>query len=580
MAPIVGIDLGTTNSVLAYLTPSGPEIIPNALGGRLTPSVVGITDEGKILVGAAAKELQVMRPDRCVSIFKRWMGSDRKTTIAGQSYLPEELSGMVLRSLKQDAESFFKEEVTRAVITVPAYFSESQRKATIAAGQIAGFKVERILNEPTAASIAYGFFGAKQNQTMLIFDLGGGTFDVSIVEDFEGTLEVKASAGETSLGGEDFTRAMASRILEANGMPFERTEATMPLVVSRMIQQCEKAKCQLSKETSVMVRIPDQSGKLDGGKEVTVTREQFQEWVQRTLSRVEIPIRRALGDAKLSRDKIDEVILVGGATRMPIVVERVTELFGKAPHCRLNPDEVVALGAAVQAGLVEQNAAVNDMVVTDVSPFTLGLEVAKEFGSEIRSGFFDPIIDRNSVIPVSRAKTYSTMHPNQTQILVKVFQGESRKVTENLLLGEVEVAGIPAGPPGQQVEIRFSYDLNGILEVEAMIVATKKKVTKVITKHASGLSEAEIRKAVAAMAKLKSHPREDAENVYVLRRAERIYQEIPAALRRELTYLLDGFEQALESQDPEAIKQYRLSLQTFLSAYEPDENNQGEASDE
>ena len=270
MDPIVGIDLGTTNSAVAHLAPEGPRIIVNALGGRLTPSVVGVDEAGTVLVGAAAKEFQVLRPHRCATLFKRDMGTERKTKIGKKEFTPEELSGLVLRSLKADAEAHFGCPVTRAVITCPAYFNDRQRKATIAAGRIAGLSVERILNEPTAAAIAYGFHEAGQDRKILIFDLGGGTFDVSVVELFDGTLEVRASAGEMSLGGEDFTRAVAARVLEARGQSFERAEAMTPLLVSRLIQQCEKAKCLLSKEEEALVRVPDAAGDFPAGGDVTV----------------------------------------------------------------------------------------------------------------------------------------------------------------------------------------------------------------------------------------------------------------------------------------------------------------------
>lgn len=580
MDPIIGIDLGTTNSAVAYLTDDGPTIIPNALGGRLTPSVVALDEGGRVLVGAAAKEYQVVRPDRCASLFKRWMGSDRTVALGGKTFTPEDLSGLVLRSLKADAEAHFKHPVSRAVITVPAYFNDTQRKATIAAGRIAGLTVERILNEPTAAAIAYGFQGADENKVILVFDLGGGTFDVSVVEQFDGTLEVRSSAGETALGGEDFTRALAARVLESVGLPFERAEATLPLVVARVLQQCERAKCQLSREETTTVRVPTADGDLAGGKEVAVDREQLQKWIAPILGRIETPIRRVLADARLTREKIDEVILVGGATRMPLVVRRVRDLFGKEPHGRLNPDEVVALGAAVQAGLVQRNAAVNDLVVTDVSPFTLGVEVSKEYGHEIQNGFFDPIIDRNTVIPVSRVKGYSTMQPNQTTISIKVYQGESRKTQENLLLGEFDVAGIPPGPKGQEVAIRFTYDLNGVIEVEATIVATKKTVSHIIARHAKGLSEAAIRKAVRDMEKLKTHPRDEEKNHYLLSRAERLFKELAADPRRHLGALIDGFEAALESREPDAIGRHREALEYFVAEFDADNDDPTGNSDE
>jgi len=575
MPPVIGIDLGTTNSAAAFLGEDGPQIIPNAVGGRLTPSVVGVDENGKVLVGAAARELQVLRPERCASLFKRHMGMDHPVALGGRTFTPEELSGLVLRSLKADADAFFDAEATRAVITVPAYFNDRQRKATIAAGKIAGFTVERILNEPTAAAIAYGFYDAGEDKKILIFDLGGGTFDVSVVELFEGTLEVKASAGESALGGEDFTRAVAARVLEARGVGFERAEARMPNKVSRLIQQCERAKCALSREESFAVRVPDDDGEFGpNSAEVAVTREQLEKWVAPILARIELPVRRVLGDAKLTRDQIDEVILVGGATRMPLVVRRVAELLGKDPRRRLNPEEVVALGAAVQAGLVGRDAAVDDLVVTDVAPFTLGVEVSKQFGGENREGYFDPVIDRNTTIPVSRVKRYSTLVPNQTMIVIRVYQGESRKAHDNLLLGEFEVKGIPAGPAGQGVDVRFTYDLNGVLEVEATVVATRKTVTHVITRHAKGMSEDDIRRAVRGMEKLKAHPRDEETHRFLLLRAERVYKELPAELRQMLGMLLDGYEAALEGRDPETIARHRETLEHFLTLHDPSANEE------
>jgi molecular chaperone HscC len=570
MDPVIGIDLGTTNSAAAFLGSDGPELIPNALGGRLTPSVVGVDESGTVLVGIAAKEWQVLRPELCTSLFKRYMGTDRKVALASRSFTPEELSGLVLRSLKADADVFFGKPVTRAVITVPAYFNDRQRKATIAAGKIAGLHVERILNEPTAAAIAYGFHDAGQDKKILVFDLGGGTFDVSIVELFEGTLEVKASAGESALGGEDFTRAMAARILESQGQGFERTEARAPKKVSRLIQQCERAKCLLSRAASAMVRVPNDDGEFPtSATETQVTREQLEKWVAPMLARIELPIRRVLGDAKLTRDQLDEVILVGGATRMPLVVQRVTEFLGKDPRRRLNPDEVVALGAAVQAGLVGKAAAVDDLVVTDVAPFTLGVAITKQFGSDLRDGYFDPVIERNTTIPVSRMKRYSTLVPNQTSIVLRIFQGESRRTEDNLLLGEFEVRGIPIGPAGQSVDVRFTYDLNGVLEVEATVIATKKTTTLVIARHAHGMSDDQIKQAVREMGKLKTHPRDEETNRFLLLRAERLYKELPVELRQSLGMILDGFEFALEAREASAIARYREELEQFLTLHDP-----------
>ncbi len=544
---------------------NGPRLIPNALGEVLTPSVVGLDTDGKLLVGRAAKELQVMQPDRCVGLFKRRMGSDWRTDLHGRQFSAEELSSLVLRSLKEDASGFFKQPVERAVITVPAYFNDQQRNATIAAGRIAGLQVERIFNEPTAAALAYGFHESREEKVLLIFDLGGGTFDVSVVEIFEGTLEVRASSGECFLGGEDFTNTLAARLLEQQGYPFERAELQAPLLVARMIQQCERAKCSLSRQDSFTLRIPDRKGEYhDSSPEAMITRQQFDGWTQHILNRVDLPVRRVLGDAKLTKDDVDEVILVGGATRMPAVVDRVTQLLGKPPHRRLNPDHVVAMGAAVQAGLFARAESVKDLVVTDVAPFTLGIMIVKNFGHENRDGYFLPIIQRNSTIPISRVERVATVAANQTVLTLKIYQGEARRVEDNLFLGEFEVNGIPPGPAGQEVDVRFTYDLNGVLEAEATIVATKRKVSHVVTRHARGMSARQISEAVKQMEKLKTHPREEAVNRLLLRRAERLYQELSLEGRVILGQLLDGFESALSMQNQDAIERNRQALQEFI----------------
>jgi molecular chaperone HscC len=569
MSDIIGIDLGTTNSAAAYMSEQGPKLIPNALGEVLTPSVIGIDPDNKLLVGRAAKELQVLHPERCAGLFKRYMGSDWKATLAGRTYSPEELSSLVLRTLKEDAEAYFEHPVPRAVITVPAYFNDQQRKATIHAGRIAGFKVERIFNEPTAAALAYGFHEAKDEKVLLIFDLGGGTFDVSIVEIFDEALEVRASSGESFLGGEDFTRTLAARVLDLQGFPFERAEMEAPRQVARMIQQCEIAKCKLSRQETASVRVADKAGELnDKSPEVAVTRPQFQKWTNHILARIEIPIRRVLGDASLKRGDIDEVILVGGATRMPAVIEEVTNLFGKPPHRRFNPDEVVAIGAAVQAGLIAREESVKDLVVTDVAPFTLGVEVTKEFGLERRHGYFLPIINRNTTIPISRVERLSTLVPNQTELMIKIYQGEGRRVENNLFLGEFTVKGVPRGPAGQEVDVRFTYDLNGVLEVEATVVETGAKFSHVVTRLARGLNPEQVQKAVQDMAKLKAHPREETTNRFLIRRAERVFQELPQEGRMVLGQMLDGFEAALEMQDKEAIERHREALQAFLERHD------------
>ena len=575
---IIGIDLGTTNSVAAVLGEDGPRLIQNALGQSLTPSVVAIDEQNSLLVGRTAKEFQVTNPQACMAVFKRYMGSDWKTSLNGRTFTPEQLSSLVLRQLKQDAEASLGEQIADVVITVPAYFQEPQRKATIQAGRIAGFNVRRILNEPTAAALAYGFHEAREDKILVVLDLGGGTFDVSVVEHFGGTLEVRASAGESFLGGEDFTRTMTARVLESMGLVFERIELEAPKLVSRLMQQCESAKCLLSRQELATVRIPDRRGEYhDDSPVAEITREQFYKWTENILARIEMPIRRALGDAGLKPADVQEVILAGGATRMPQFQQRIAELFGRPPQCRLNPDEVVALGAAVQAGLIADHRSVEDLVVTDVCPFTLGIEISKNLGDEHRPGYFMPILHRNTTIPASRVERVNTVRPNQPVVSVKVFQGEGRRVENNLLLGEFDVPGIPSGPAGQEVDVRLTYDLNGVLEVEATIVETKQRVTHLITRHARGMSEADIARAVAEMQTLKTHPREESVNRFLLQRAERLFQELPRTERGWLTSLLDGFESALALQDAEAIAKFREELTEFLDRFDLglDENGTG-----
>ncbi len=562
---IVGIDLGTTNSAVGYLASDSPQLIPNSLSKTLTPSVVGIDRDGSILVGEPAKELQVLAPDRCASVFKRHIGTDWQCTLADKKFTAPELSSLVLRSLADDVAHYHGEKVTEAVITVPAYFNERQRRATILAGQMAGFKVERIINEPTAAALAYGLSDPSVEKLVAVLDLGGGTFDISVVDFFDGVVEVRASSGECFLGGEDFTNTLVRRVLERHGYVFERAEFELPLLVARTRQACEQAKIGLSQRGEVLLRVADKNGDMsDQSPSMTVTSDQFREWTEPLLAQMDLPVRRVLGDAKLTFKDLDEVILVGGATRMPVLIERVSARFGKEPSCSINPDEVVALGAAVQAGLIAKNAAVKDLVVTDVSPFTLGHEVAKTFGGEVRDGYFSPLINRNTPIPASRTHSVATLFSNQTEILLSVYQGESRRIEQNILLGTLRVTGIPPGPPGTEVNVRFTYDLNGVLEVETTIVETQEKKTLVLSQPADHLSEAEIAAAVEAMQSIKIHPREESQNRLLLRRAERVFQELPMGERQYLEELLTGFEQHLDTGDKAGIERFQKSLSEFL----------------
>lgn len=566
MPPIIGIDLGTTNSLCAVFEDGVPRLIPNSLGESLTPSVVGLTESGELLVGAAAKELRVTRPERCASCFKRFMGSNQNLTLARQTFTPVELSSLVLKSLVEDAKHHLGGEVTDAVITVPAYFNDNQRQATKQAGELAGLRVRRIVNEPTAAALTYGFHDRDAEKKILVIDLGGGTFDVTLMDVFEGTLEIVSTAGESFLGGEDFTDRLMASLLQKQGMQLEFAELREPLRVARLRQQCEDAKRQLTTADSVKIKMPDAAGQIaEDATTVNVTRTAYSGLVGPLVDRLKQPVAKAIRDGRAAPHDIEDVILVGGATRMPVVQDFVREYFGKEPLCKFNPDEVVALGASVQAALIADDQAVEDLVMTDVCPFTLGIETVKEFVGEMKEGYFTPIIHRNTTIPVSKEKVFSTVVPNQREVKVVVYQGEHRRVEQNLKIGELAVTGIPPGPAGKTFFVRFTYDLNGILEVEAYLPDSQKKFRTVLTHNARGLGKSELDDAVRKLQALKYYPREDMENQRLLRYCERLVGEVSPFHRTELEQAIDYFESAMGSGDKESVEAAQSTLLQTLS---------------
>jgi molecular chaperone HscC len=564
---IIGIDLGTTNSLCSIFREGRPRLIPNAHGDVITPSIVAVLESGEVVVGATAKHLRVTQPERCASCFKRWMGTGRRIEIGGQQFNSTELSSLVLRSLREDAEKLLGCEVRDAVITVPAYFNDNQRKATKSAGEMAGLNVRRIINEPTAAALVYGYHDRTAEKKLIVVDLGGGTFDVTVMEVFEGTLEIISTAGETQLGGEDFTTRIVAWALQQRGRQLESAELQLPLHVARLREECERAKRRLFQLPSCPIRIPDDGGVFaEDSPTVELTREQLTELSNQLVKRLARPMARALRDAEVAPDDISEVVLVGGATRSSAVRQYVEEFFQATPQTQFNPDEVVALGAAVQAALIEDDAAVDDMVMTDICPFTLGVSIVKEFGRREVPGYYLPIIHRNTTIPVSREEIVYTRHPNQRRVTVQVYQGEARKVEDNLLLGELEVEGIPPGPSGQPIHLRFTYDLNGILEVEAYVPETGRKFSTVLTQHAKDLSKKEIDAAIARMQKLKFYPRDDLENQHLLQFAERVVGEVNRHQRDELEEAIDQFEASMQSGDKELFDDARQALLITLSS--------------
>ncbi len=564
MRVIVGIDLGTTNSAVAIWRDGQTVMIPNSLGQVLTPSAVSVDEKANVIVGLAARERQVTHPEVTATAFKRYMGTRKKVRLGQVNFTPEELSAVVLRSLKADAEAFLGEPVTEAVITVPAYFNDKQRKATRQAGQLAGLKVDRLINEPTAAALAYGIAERGRETRFLVFDLGGGTFDVSILEIFEGVLEVRASSGDNHLGGEDFNEILVARMRArfdaALGMGLQRVDA----LTQKLRALAERAKRTLSSESSATIALTWQ----DHREELTVTVEEFEGWAEGLIQRLREPVLRALQDGRLRVDEMEEVVLVGGATRMPLVRRAVTRMFGRFPSSAVDPDEAVARGAAVQAGLKARDAALDEVVLTDVCPYSLGICVAEHLpNGGVRDGLFAPILERNTTVPASREQVFSTMANNQPVIAVRVYQGESRFVNENIHLGSIEIP-VPPRPAGQvAVSCRFSYDINGLLEVDVLVPETGERRELVIADDdvASSSDFAERRAKLAA---LKVHPREDQANLAVLARAARCFESMLGDERAAVAAWMNQFEAVLAGQDARAIEHHRKELTSALDRIE------------
>lgn len=562
---IVGIDLGTTNSLAAVWKDARAQLIPNALGEMLTPSCVSLDDDGTVLVGRAARERLQTHPDRTAAVFKRYMGSNRTIRLGKREFRPEELSAMVLKSLKADAEAALGEPVTEAVITVPAYFSDAQRKATRAAGELAGLRVERLLNEPTAAALAYGIHLRDAERRFLVFDLGGGTFDVSILELFEGVMEVRASAGDNFLGGEDFVHALRDLFLQRLGLPDDcrRDEPFM----QRLNAQAEAAKRTLSNQPRATMTVHR------GDTEHTLELDEpaLEQACAPLLKRLRAPVERAMRDARLRAADLDSVVLAGGASRMPMVRRLVATMFGRFPEMGINPDEVVALGAAVQAGLKARDAALNEVVLTDVAPYSLGVEISIRLDAFSNSrGHFDPVIERNTTVPVSRVKQYVPMQDGQEKLELQIYQGEARMVRDNIHLGSLLVQ-LPRAPAQEcAVDVRFTYDVNGLLQVDATVVKTQQTSTVVIEGNPGLLSAAEVAERLQALAALKMHPRDRLENRTLLARGERLYEQCRGAEREWLGAQILRFEQLLATQDERQIAPGRREFQALLDRADRD----------
>ncbi len=564
--PIFGIDLGTTFSLISVLQDGVPVVLPNALGEGLTASAVSVMEDGRVLVGAPARARATTHPERTALAFKRDMGTDRVYDLGGHRFTAPELSALVLQALKHDAEAALGMAIEEAVVTVPAYFDEAQRQATRAAAQIAGLRVDRIINEPTAAALAYGLHERHRELTAVVLDLGGGTFDVTVLELIEGVIEIQSSAGDSRLGGEDFVDLLADRVAARIETSHGGDVRRHPQAWARVREACEQAKRRLSSvETTTVALVELPIGAATADLEIAFTRAEAEEAWAGLLERIRTAVTRALADARRRPEQIDEVLLVGGATRMPCITRLAAQIFGRLPLRHLPPDEAVALGAAVQAALKEGQASLDDMVVTDVAPMTLGVESATAMGSRVVSGLFTPILDRGTVIPVSRVKRFYTMSDGQRMIDVRVFQGEHSLCKDNRLLGRYEISDLPPAPAGAEaVDIRFTYDLNGILEVETTLVSTGRQHAFVVQQTPGRLTPEQIAKAREKMAALKVHPRELLPNTTALARAEALHLELVGAAREELAHAMALFRGALEQENPDLIDACRARLTALL----------------
>ncbi|VVM97546.1 molecular chaperone HscC [Pseudomonas fluorescens] len=548
---LLGIDLGTTNSLIAVWQDGQARLIPNALGDVLTPSVVSLDEDDTILVGKAARARLTTHPERTAAAFKRFMGSDKQIQLGTRQFSSEELSALVLGSLKQDAEAFLGHPVSEAVISVPAYFSDEQRKRTLFAAELAGLSVTRLINEPTAAAMAYGLHEQKFERT-LIFDLGGGTFDVTVLEYALPLIEVHASTGDNFLGGEDFTAALLQACLKHWQLTPAMVDAQS---MASLGDALEQLKCKLGEGTQHLSwRHADKTFEwsLDEAAAVKI-------W-EPLLARLRAPIEQALRDARLKPRDLDSLVLVGGATRMPAVQQMVATLFGRLPYRHLDPDTIVALGAATQAACKARDGAVEELILTDVCPYTLGIATMR--GEDIK-GAFSPIIERNTIIPTSRVERYYTTQPKQSLLRIAVYQGERPWVCDNILIDAFDVTLTPTQHI-QELDVRFSYDINGLLEVDVTLLETGERHSHSIDRSPTGLDEQARRDSHNRLSTLKVHPRDALPNRTLLARLERAWMQSLGTQREHIAEWLHNFTTVLSGQQPSEIASHRSELNKAL----------------
>ena len=552
MSKIIGIDLGTTNSCVAVMEGGKPTVIPNAEGQRTTPSVVAFTKTGERLVGDPAKRQAITNPDRTISSIKRHMGTDYKVTIDGKSYTPQEISAMILQKLKADAESYLGETVSEAVITVPAYFNDAQRQATKDAGKIAGLDVKRIINEPTAAALAYGLEDEKE-QKVMVYDLGGGTFDVSLIDIGDGVVEVMATNGDTRLGGDDYDNAvmnwLVSEFKKAEGIDLSNDKMAM----QRLKEAAEKAKKELSAATTTNINLPFITATQDGPKhlDMTLTRAKFDELTADLTARTDVPVQNAMKDAGVTNAELGKVLLVGGSTRMICAQDEVKKLTGKEPSKTLNPDECVAIGAAVQGGKLAGDAGAGDVLLLDVTPLTLSIETL--------GGVATPLIKRNTTIPTTASQIFSTAADNQTAVDIHIVQGEREFAKDNKTLGQFRLDGIAPAPRGiPQIEVKFDIDANGIVNVSAKDLGTGKDAHITIT-SGSNMSQDDIDKAVREAQQYEAEDKKKKEGIDTKNEADSMVFQTEKALKEVGDKVSDSDKAAVQA-DVDALKNALAAL--------------------
>ena len=552
---VIGIDLGTTNSLGCVYRNGKAELIPNAYGSYLTPSVVSMTEDGKLIVGQPAKDRLITHPERTVSSFKKDMGTGRSWKPGEKSFLPEELSSLVIRSIVEDAQNYLGEEIEEAVISVPAYFHDEQRVAVKRAGALAGIHVERIVNEPSAAALA-SYFTANEEQNMLVFDFGGGTLDVSLVDCFDTMVEIVSVAGNNRLGGDDFDRLIAEHFLREHGVARQQLRAQEYAVLLKQAERCKKL---LSEQDEVVMHatVGDQL------YESTYTMDRLFEESKALLKEIRQVIGRALKDGKMTIHDVDLVVMAGGSSKMPLIQKYIRHLFHKAPMVQGNCDELIALGLGLVCGVKERKEEIKDYILTDICPFSLGVATINEADPD--RAYMANIINRNTVLPCSRVRRFYTASDQQDYVVVEIHQGENTYAQDNLLLGKIEIS-VPPKPKGKEaVDVRFTYDINGILMVDTRVVSTGVVKTHIISQK---IPEAELEERVRELEKLKVHPRDLSENQQMMERLEALYQEVYPEQKEQVQQMIRTFEKFLDGQNPRQIQGYRRYLEKAVSVLE------------